>query len=111
MLAHCRKRKPLENWVGCQACVMGFHAWDDNGKRPFMGEICFHVAAINAGVVSHEMTHATVYWALRKGLELGKIHEPNDIDEKIAWTQGYMVSQFWERVHKMKDRGVLEWAA
>ncbi len=112
MLAHCRRRKPGTKWAWTQACVMGYLYWTPQGVLdPFLGEICFHLRHLDAETVSHEMTHATVCWARRKGIDLGKIHEDRDIDERVAWTQGYLVGQFWDRLYKMQDRGTVRFAA
>jgi hypothetical protein len=80
--------------------------WDrftiEAGKRrkrhPEIGQILFCVGQMGAGIVSHELTHATTYWAGRRTkLRFADLHADKATDERYAWAQGHMVSQFWTK--------------
>lgn len=64
-----------------------------------MGQILLHQAAVGAGVVAHECTHAALAWARRVGLSIApSLDGPQDApeaDERLCWVLGWLVSQFW----------------
>lgn len=62
------------------------------------GFIIFHRGRIGAGIVSHEMTHAALYHlAYEKKMDPLKSKRA---DELLAWTQGWLTSQFWTWYYK-----------
>lgn len=65
-------------------------------RRPRRGQIGFvvlHRQQIGAGIVSHEMTHAALYYV---GWEEFPVRISKRLDERLAWVQGYLVQQFWQ---------------
>ena len=61
-----------------------------------IGKILFHRRQVGSGVVSHEMTHAALHF-----LWLGKIKKNpiynHTLNEALAWSVGFMTSQFLRR--------------
>lgn len=61
-----------------------------------IGHILFYTGGFGAGVVAHEITHATVYWAARHTrLNLARLRSDQNTDERFADVLGSMVAQFW----------------
>ena len=92
-----------------EANVIG-QRWEYDGKLiPRLGEINFYDGGLDAGVISHEMTHAAFDWAKRKRLNMkfalekpikvtnGRV-DKNHHEEAFCYAQGRMVEQFYERV-------------
>jgi hypothetical protein len=68
-----------------------------------IGQVLFHRKRVRIGVVSHEMTHAALFWAGREGLDPHEIMEsPGEGDhrsahERVCYVQGELTRQFWLR--------------
>ena len=63
-----------------------------------IGQIVFCEKACRVGIVSHEMTHATIFWAKRMRKPFKKIFNGGDENpehEEFCWVQGNLVRQFW----------------
>jgi hypothetical protein len=84
-------------------CVrkMNFHAiaqhWQVIPRRSpeNIGQILFYAGYIGAGVVTHEMSHAAVYYAKHVKLDIARIYNSKRIDERFARMLGELVRQFW----------------
>ncbi len=61
------------------------------------GVLMFYLhSSKQSGIVSHEMTHATTYWWKHLAPKNHKnIYKDGIADEKFAWIQGNLVSQYW----------------
>lgn len=73
----------------------------ENGKEtiyPNCGQVLFCKNTLGAGIVSHEMTHAALYWHHRNTKNFNPL-ENHKHDEALAWTQGHLVNQFWRRYY------------
>jgi hypothetical protein len=96
-----------------EAKFIGIDHWIVKGKKnnpsvrktPFYGILVFFKDQCGGGVVSHEMTHATLAWARRKKFDLTRLaDEPDDnpvhvssAEEDFAWVLGNLVSQFYRK--------------
>lgn len=75
-------------------------AIDKKGKRDRQrGMVLFSRASVGGGVVSHEMTHAALYWVVND-CKINPLKLRKQDDEKLAWTQGYLVQQFWQKYYR-----------
>jgi len=54
-----------------------------------IGCVIFHLGFIGSGVVSHEMTHAALFWRRKR-------HS----DERVCRVQGELVRQFWLKYYR-----------
>jgi hypothetical protein len=79
-----------------------------NGKKTnCVGQVLFYAGNIGAAIVSHEATHAAHYYLSQRWDDYKSPYR----DEKLAWTQGYLVWQFWchyygaagKRIQRMID--------
>lgn len=66
-----------------------------------IGQIIMHRNRVRIGVVSHEMTHAALFWADREGLDphevMGDSRDHQGAHERFCYAQGELVRQFWLR--------------
>lgn len=70
---------------------------------PEVGEIWFYEDCIGGGIVSHEATHATMYYLERNGLEdYSRLGAYGDMHEPMCWLQGKIVAEFWSRWYDIK---------
>ena len=73
-------------------------------RLPDMGWIVFHRGHIGAGIVSHEMTHAALYYLQFWRPQLHRrLQTSRKADEVLAWVQGWLVAQFWRKFYKAND--------
>lgn len=75
--------------------------WTGNDGRNVLncGQMLFCQKAVGAGVVSHECTHAALYWC-ENNLRKFDPMKNNRHDEKLAWMQGWLTQQFWQKWYK-----------
>jgi hypothetical protein len=74
-------------------------------KSDNIGEIIFYRDFLGAGVVSHEMTHAALYWVTsKKNTDFGYRLDFKD-DERLAEAVGQMCRQFWVKWFKKFPKG------
>jgi hypothetical protein len=73
---------------------------------PQIGVICFYLGEMDAGVVSHEMTHAAIYWFEAEIGSCSLLNKPKHLEE-LCWVQGWLVTQFWARYWRLVDQGRL----
>jgi len=65
------------------------------------GWIVFHMGHMGAGIVSHEMTHAALYYLQFHRPQLHRrLQTSPKADEVLAWVQGWLVAQFWRKFYK-----------
>ena len=82
-------------------------------KKPFCGEINFHVQELSTRVIVHEATHAALGWAQRMGIAVGRDQEPDesramangnflcsDDEERFCYALDSMVGQINDRFHR-----------
>ena len=62
---------------------------------PCIGFLCFHMNNMGAGVVSHEMSHAALFWFKRLHIPLARLEKDAAVAERFCLAQGLMVRQFW----------------
>lgn len=61
-----------------------------------LGTIYFHVGKVGGGVVSHEMTHAAMYfWWNVEDRPWDSLRSDKEAEEAFALAQGHLVSDFW----------------
>lgn len=77
---------------------------DSEILKPDMGRILFYSGGFDAGIVSHEMTHATLYWAIRKRIKAASLYNDKNAEEKFCWAQGYLVNQFWTKFYSLQKK-------
>ena len=70
-------------------------------KKDEQGCVSFDVHTLGAGIVSHEFTHAALYWFHAKYKDYRKLDNSKH-DELLAWVQGNLVRQFWYQFYKLK---------
>jgi hypothetical protein len=112
MYEHFQKSNVDTEWQeGRYEATMNFEAiaqfWRRIGKRckpENIGQILFYASAIGSGTVSHEMTHAVIYWAQYVKMNLAKLPTSKRIDERFAWAQGFLVTQFWRKFYRAQSR-------
>ena len=85
-----------------------YHIDADGGEKtlPQIGIICLHLDELGAGVVSHEMTHAALYW-FRYSLGDYSQLEQGDYLETVCQVQGDLTGQFWDRYFRLVRQGRL----
>ena len=79
-----------------------------------IGQVLFHRKKVSASIVSHEMTHAALFWANREGLEPREVMAGNRTNaiggdcgsahERVCYVQGNLVRQFWLRWWKIQEK-------
>lgn len=72
-----------------------------------IGSISLVPHGCTSGVVSHEMTHAALYWFSKNHGSYKKL-EKSKYDEMMAWVQGNLVSQFWTKWYELEEKGKIE---
>lgn len=72
-----------------------------------VGHVLFHQGNLGAGIVSHEMTHAAWFMMLRYHPRLVQSCS-SVMDERMAWVQGWLVTQFWRKFWRWRDQGKLD---
>lgn len=104
------QRGASEGRLGFEAIAQSWEREKYNGRkiavrRTNIGQILFYAGNLGAGIVSHEMTHATTFWAHRTAkMDLSKLYSSRRIDERYAWVQGYLVAQFWTKTYRAAKR-------
>ncbi len=91
---------PVSTYRVAEAAV---HSWNIHrlssakwSRSEDTGWIVFHRKRIGAGIVSHEMTHAALYYLMLWRPQLFRvIQRSRRADEALAWVQGWLVTQFW----------------
>jgi hypothetical protein len=73
----------VKRWTKFEAICTGWKIKDRKRWRN-IGCVLFHLDYIGSGVVSHEMTHAAIFWRKKR-------HS----DERFCKVQGNLVRQFW----------------
>lgn len=68
-------------------------------KQGLFAELTFYRERLGVGVISHEMTHAAVLWARRRGL-IDDVSE-NPAEERFASAVGEMCRQFTQRCYEL----------
>ena len=69
-------------------------------KSSQIGTISFYIDRIGSGIVSHEMTHAALFWFKNKFRSYSKLGIKKN-DEKVCYAQGHMVMQFWNHWYEL----------
>lgn len=83
-----------------EAQVNAWGASYRNGRRTGqVGQILLWLGGFGAGILSHEMTHAALYWVMRRRRSIRKTDKR--ADELLAWTQGWLVTQFWRNFYRL----------
>lgn len=77
--------------LGCCTC------W---GNRSFVGTVSLSITHTGAGIVSHEMTHAAMFYLANRCRKFDPVNNPKH-DERLAWTQGWLTSGFWRRFYAL----------
>ncbi len=119
MYEHFKKTNTQSRWkrggigkLNFVAVCQGYRRYDVKRRGrllPDIGQILFTADRLGAGVVSHEMTHAVIYWAdTHTKIDLAKIASSTRTDERIALVQGNLVNQFWSKFYKACER--VAWA-
>lgn len=93
---------------GVEAGVHAFRRLQWRGRQwktsPQMGWIVFHSKHLGAGIVSHEMTHAAMYYLqLWRPQLFRRLQSSKKADEALAWVQGWLVMQFWRKFFHATD--------
>ncbi len=94
--AHGQRKPSKDFWAICQS-------WNSShfGKRggtypgPSIGQVLFAEPHIKAGIVSHEMTHAALFYAAKKRILPVHLYSGGRQHEAVCRAQGNMVRQFW----------------
>ena len=73
-------------------------------KSGEVGCISFLIDHCTSGIVSHECTHAALYWFLDTYKKIEKLLMP-EYDEKFAWVQGNLTRQVWVHWFKLEKQG------
>jgi hypothetical protein len=81
---------------GAEAITFGYSP-SDKKKKNKLGDILFYKGYLGAGVVSHEMVHAAVYCHKEIRVNLNKLYNSYNDDERFADTVGYLNAQFWRK--------------
>lgn len=97
--------------AGTLAMCIGEIVTDDNGAiLPVIGELLFCQKHMDPDTVSHELFHAALRLAERKGWS-GDLFKENlddqnsDAEEYVAYAVGRMTSQMNRKIKKLSDRG------
>lgn len=87
------------------ACFNGPN-FDKNDKiTKCLGKIIFYSRKITPDVISHEMNHGAIYWALRSGINPIDDSKDRAVDgetqeERFVLAQQEMVKQFFDKIAK-----------
>ena len=111
---YLHKKWPYNLDCDTNAATFAYDRYKDNILQPILGDILFHKNGLGAGIVSHEMTHAANYWIDRrvKKYQLGGMLNKKSkkgytiwraLEEKHAWTVGYLTSQFYKKYYGIKE--------
>ncbi len=111
---YLHKKWPHHLDCDTNAATFAYDRYKDGVKQDILGDVLFYKGGLGAGVVSHEMTHATNYWLDRrvKNYALGgKLNKKSSkgfgtwriLEEKHAYTIGYLVSQFYKKYHSVNE--------
>ena len=68
------------------------------------GQVLFYTGSCNSRIVSHEFTHAALYWVKAHGVKATHLYTRPGADERLARTQGDMVGEFWAEYWQKKKR-------
>ncbi len=68
-----------------------------------LGQILFYQKRLGAGIVSHEMTHAALFWLERIG-RLADLATDADVQEQCCQVQGNLTRQFWVKWLRIERR-------
>jgi hypothetical protein len=105
-LRHARRR--IEYRLGFEpslahdfaALTTGYETYRRHRGREVLtndvGEILFHEGFLGAGVVSHEMTHAALFWLERVGLSAQDLADPS-VEERLCLVVGHLCRKFWAK--------------
>lgn len=90
------------------------HAMDISSNyrmMPVCGFILLHRAHLDAGYVTHECCHAALYYIARREnrRRFGDPYEDRQLDERLAWITGQLVSDFWAQWFKNNPNTRLTW--
>lgn len=113
MLQHVKRTFPLARPVdgGYEACHIPISRTDiypdrRRQKQAICGELHFYRAGFNAGMIGHELSHATFEWARRIKMDLVQSldHEGfvDPSEECFAWSLGYMTAQMAYHAYRLK---------
>jgi len=86
--------------------VWSIHPKAKDKKSGEIGSISLTVEHCTSGIVSHECTHAALYWFLATHKKIEKLLEP-EFDEKFAWVQGNLNRQVWVHWFKAEKKGLV----
>lgn len=75
--------------------------WEPDPGSRCCGQVLFFTDFTGGGVVSHEMTHAALYWCMRNIKKFDPMKKKAH-DERFAGLQGELVRQFWNRWYVRK---------
>jgi hypothetical protein len=92
--------------TGWTVCNYGPDKTETINERD-IGQILCHQGRIGAGLISHEMTHAALFWAAREKLNPKRVvcGEGNRAEhERFCTVQGNLVRQFWLRWWKLEKK-------
>lgn len=76
-------------------------------RTPECGQILFYFAATGVGIVAHEMTHAALYYCLRRGRQFHRRGNRRfgAHDEALARSCGELTKQFYAHYWRLFPRG------
>lgn len=81
--------------------------WRSRDGGPFVWgcRVYLYAGQAGSGIVSHELTHAALFYCTR-GRRRGEDRiSYRRLNERLAWTQGWLVHQFW-RAYYRKPKAV-----
>ena len=81
--------------------------WSDGRSttHPEQGAILFYQKWIGTQTVSHEMTHAAVYYLETiEGVDWSHLKTDHALEERLCHVQGYLVGEFWWKWIAVKRR-------
>ena len=107
MYAEYQRVKGIDNPVADQCDFLAITCpieWDriridTHGREthlPKCGTILFHGQAIDAEIVSHEMTHAAIDFLERDtSVDWSRLKDDMDLEERLCGVQGRLTAEFW----------------
>ncbi len=98
------KYKDMDD-TDCEAMT---YSWG-NPRGEEAGQVLFYLGSCVPGIVSHEFTHAALYWVKNHGVKAAHLYTRSAADERLARTQGDMVHEFWTLYYRKAKR--IEWLA
>ena len=70
-------------------------------RTPDLGWIVLYRGHLGAGIVSHELTHAALYYLQFWRPQLfHRLQTSRKADETLAWVQGFLTAKFWEKFYQ-----------